>query len=370
MARVGLITFHRAINYGAVLQTYALQKTIQAHGGECRVIDFRSSSIEDVYKPFLVRRSSVYSMIGQFVKALVKYRGKKAKKDKVDPFVDKYLDLTEPITSNLKDLNADFDLFITGSDQVFNTDLTGKDTDVYLLSFAEKPRYSYAASFGKDFIAEKDADRIGAELNKYRAISVRERSGTEIVKTLIGKDADVHLDPTLLLDADEWRQIEKEPEWVREPYILVYNMLSSRRLYSAALDLSKGKGLKVVFVNNKSRTYKKQYTDFYYRDDLSPEEFLGLVDHAEYILCSSFHGTVFSILFHKRFVSVLPKENPKNTRIISLLDTVGLSEKCFCGSLTVQEIEKDVCWDEVDNRLKMQKTASIDYIDSVINGRL
>ena len=137
MVKVGIMTYHRAVNYGAVLQTYALQQAIRDCGGDCEVIDFRSHCIEDFYKPFSVCKSNPVSMIKQFVKAMVTYHSRKNKKTKTEQFLQEYIQLTESVSSGLGKLNTIYDGFVTGSDQVFNTDISGADAKNYFLSFAQ-----------------------------------------------------------------------------------------------------------------------------------------------------------------------------------------------------------------------------------------
>lgn len=369
MLRVGLITFHRAINFGAVLQTYALQKTFCARGVDCQVIDFRCKAIENYYKPFLIHKSSIFSIPKQFVKALAAYRGRKRKKEKVKNFVSKYLNLSQPYEENLNVLNSQYDVFVTGSDQVFNADITGKDAITYFLSFADKSRYSYAASFGKDYVANKDKVKIKKELEKFRSISVREESAARIVKDITGRTAQVNIDPVLLLSAEEWKNMESKPAWLAGQYILVYNMLSSDLLYSVAEQMRKKYNLRVIFVNNKGIKLKARYSNFSYRDDISPEEFLWLIDHADYVLSSSFHGTVFSILFHKRFLSILPHGESKNTRIESLLQITDLEKCMHLDRFEFETIENSIDWGRVDCLVHDSRNISLIYIDEIISGK-
>lgn len=366
MVKIGVMTFHRAVNYGAVLQTYALQQAICDCGGDCEVIDFRSHCIEDFYKPFSVCRSTPVSMIKQFVKALMTYHSRKNKKTKTEQFLQEYIHLTQSVTSGLEQYNSMYDGFVTGSDQVFNTDISGADAKKYFLSFAEKPRFSYAASFGKNDLAQRDQSWVGEELKKFHDISVREESGVPIVDALTGRTARVNLDPTLLQNCDAWRKIEKQPKKAEMPFILVYNMLSSELLYESARKLARKKNMNVVVVNNKRITLKKQFHDFIYRDDLSPQEFLWMMDRAQYVLCSSFHGVVFSLLFHKQFLSVLPVDEPRNARIASLLDMVSLRGRLFTDVFDVDMIEDEISWRDVDTRLKEKRMESMSYIQEII----
>ena len=366
MLKTGIVTFHRAANYGAVLQAYALQKVICGFGVDCQIIDFRCNDIERFYKPFLVYRSSLPSMVKQFGKAILNYKNRREKKNKIDLFVSKHLNLSEPVYTETDELNQKYDAFITGSDQVFNPDIAGKDALFYFLAFSRKPRFSYAASFGKSYISETEKEKISAELRKFDKISVREESGKEIVRELTGIEAEINIDPTLLLSAVDWRQLENKPKSIDFPYILVYNMLPSELLFNSAQTLSKDSHLKVVVVNNKNYSNKSKYNDFIFLDSISPEEFLWLIDHAKFVLNSSFHGSVFSILFHKNFISVLPKDEPKNARTISLLKTAGINQHLYLKEFDVKSAFQPIDWESVDFKIHEQREKALSYIGTIL----
>lgn len=367
MTRIGILTFHRAINYGAVLQAYALQKTLQRLGADCTIIDFRSHIIEDYYKPLRIAKGiSVWWQLKNTGIALLKYRGRKRKKKALEGFVRRHLKVSEPVDTDLEALNAQYDLFVTGSDQVFNLEITGKDAGAYLLSFAEKPRYSYAASFGKDYIREQHQEIIRSELSRFRKISVREESGVEIVSSLTGREAEVHIDPVMLLTAEDWESMETRPAGFHRPYILVYNMLTNEPLFWTAKILAEQKNLGVVVMNSKKLILKRKYKDFRYIDDISPEGFLWVIHHAEYVLSSSFHGTVLSLLFHKRFLVILPPGQPRNARMITLLQMAGIQDRIFTDRVRLNRIDETEDWNKVDERISFQREKSFRYAEEMI----
>ncbi len=366
MLKIGLITFHRAINYGAVLQSYALQKVFDDFGSDCTIIDFRCHELEHFYKPFLVYKGSLKYMIKQGIKMALVYHDRKKKKAKFESFVQKYLRTSESITNKAELDDADFDIFVTGSDQVFNPTITGADAEVYYLSFTEKKKYSYAASFGKDIITDIVGSLIKSNLNDYERISVREESGAQIIKQIIGRDASVNIDPTLLIDGTEWREIEEKPKEINKPYILAYNMLTSKFIFEAAEALSKQTGIDVVFVNHKNDKTRFQYHSFRYYESFSPQEFLWLIDHAEYVLTSSFHGTVFSVLFKKQFLTVLSSTESRNVRLFSLLHMVGLMNRVVVDNCSISNITEKINWDLIQNRIVDCRSDATSYIKQII----
>ena len=367
MVKIGLITFHRAVNYGAVLQAYALQETLKEAGAQVQIIDFRSRTIENEYRLVKKYYGPLRYKIQVIVTELMKIKGKISKRKKVERFIAGFLDLTESIYTDLDRLNSHFDAFVTGSDQVFNTDLTVKDKYVYFLSFAEKPRFSYAASFGKDYIREIDREWISRELGRYCRISVREESGIRIVREVCGKKAVVNLDPTFLLTASRWRELESSLSGCDEPFILVYNMMTSPLLYEAAEELKGITKYKVIFVNHKNERLKFQHRNFNYRDDIGPEELLWLIDHAAYVLTSSFHGTVFSLLFHKKFLTVLPKGEPRIARNLALLKMAGVEDRYALEKDELNRIENEPDWQDVDRRIENGRISSLRYISEIVH---
>ena len=367
MGKIGILTFHRAVNYGAVLQAYALQQVILRKGAVCEIIDFRCRAIEENYrliKP--IQGDLLIPAVKQTLRSVITFREKRRQKKGFERFLKQKLALSEPVETNPTVLNSRYDAFITGSDQVFNPGMTGTDMSVYYLSFANKPGYSYAASFGKANIDDKLSGMAAEWLKRLRGISVREDSGVRIVQELTGHTPLVHVDPSMLLQADEWEKLEKKPAGCEEPYILVYNMLTDELLYQTAQSLGKIKKRKICFVNNKILRLKRQYPDFDYIDDASPEEFLWLVHHADYVLTSSFHGTVFSLLFHKRFLVVLPEGEPRNARLVSLLEMADAEERIFTTDVRLEQIDEEPDWPGIDVRISTCRKESFRYIDEIV----
>lgn len=186
----------------------------------------------------------------------------------------------------------EYDYFITGSDQVWNPLFTSTRCRDEFLTFApSEKRISYAASIGLSSLPEQDVEHFRTWLGEMKAISVREQAGAKIVKDLTGLDVPVHVDPTLLLGADEWASLEEAPAWYDgKPYICTY-FLGERPAVVA--ELAAESSLPVINILD------KKVFDHYIT---SPEEFLWLIHHASLVYTDSFHGTVFSILFERPFV--------------------------------------------------------------------
>lgn len=360
--KIGIITFHRAANYGAVLQAYALQHTLEGLGVQTEMVDYKNKEIEEFYNPL--------SLKGNKVKALVKialFGAIRHKRNQVfGAFVEKYLHVSKKVYHNCEELaQAEklYDAFVTGSDQVWNTDCAGFDP-AYFLTFVsqEKKKNSYAASFGFPKIPDGYEAEYRSRLSHYNNISVRENSGREIVKRLTGREVPVVLDPTLLLSGSDWESIAQEIP--RKGYILVYNVLRSDGTLAYARKLSKEKGLPVVYLNDKWFENR----DFEHAVSASPEEFLGYFKQADYIVTSSFHGTVFSIIFRRPFVSdvniVMEDKLKKNERAGQLLSALGLTERILSGET---QIDDRIDWGAVEKTLDGLRWESFEYLNTIVD---
>ncbi len=222
---------------------------------------------------------------------------------------------------------------------------------------------SYAASFGISCIADELKDSYIENLSKFRDISVREKSGKQIVKELANKEASVNVDPTLLLPKEEWKRITNE-DASSEKYICVYKINSSQG-YKYAKQLSKRNGIKSYCFKTRiivlsERIGKNEYA--------SPTDFLKNIANAEYVITDSFHGCVFSIIFEKKFIACLDsRANNKNTRITELLDSTGLQNRLINDELKVLEIQKEINYLSVKEKLMVEREKSIKYLEAIRN---
>lgn len=355
--KIGIITFHRAINYGAVLQAYALKRKIEELGAAASVIDYINPKDEKGYK--LIQTSNLKS----FVSSLLKYVFRKKKDIKFINFRNKYLDLTSEIKTKetLQSLNNQFDIFITGSDQVWNYNITGGDMS-YLLDFANiGKRNSYAASFGVVNIEEKYKKRYSDLLNSFTNIAVRENAGAKIIREICHKKVPVVLDPTLLLDEVEWEKIAKP--YKEDKYILIYLLEPSKEIYKMAEKLAEGFNLKIIVISVDFRSYKfsKKYNCVL---TAGPEEFLGLFMNAEYVLTNSFHGTVFSIIFNKKLIVDYLKDKGRNTRLENILHLFNLENRVLKND-NYSMLCKDINYENVNVILNNERKKSINYLKKV-----
>lgn len=357
--KIGIITFQQAINYGAVLQLYALQKVVSDLGGTVEIINYISPKIENDYKLLRINRG-----VKAFLASVISVIAFSKKKFKFKKFVDKFVDLSKSISDKkeLYNLSKGFDYIITGSDQVWNYQITEAD-NTYLLDFVEpQKRLAYAASFGVSKLPQALKENYRELLSPYSYITVRENQGAEIVKDLCGKEVSVVLDPTLLLGKCDW-QVITESIPVSKRKIVVYTLFKSDLLINLAKKLSEETGLEIAIFNPRVRNIY---------DDTSvycsgPEDFVSIFMNAEYILTNSFHGTAFSINFNKKFLVELPRGEggQRNSRIETIIELLNLKDR-YIDTLDLNKMYADIDWDSVNNILDTEREKSMEHLKKMI----
>ena len=371
--KIGIVTFYRVANYGAMLQAYSLCNRLLRMGHEVVFVrhKFCSSSKMPLWRA-LVSRS--LKGVRMKLKCYVCHP--------ITDFSNDYpqTELCETIDA-VKFATKDCDAFIVGSDQMWNPLwCSGAHLPLVMLDFADedKIRISYAASFGtKEWREDQNAAEAGRMLKKFNAISVRENSGVELVESLSGrKDAKCLLDPTLLQTSAFYREIIEKNVPCRKngkkPYVFRYILdeWNDPKELQAALGVAKAK-LNITNVE----TDRKNAPGLLgvicrilgVKAKIALPEWLEKIASSEFVFTNSFHGTVFAILFHKPFVSVLikGKMSGMNERALSLLKLVGLEDRAVYSD----ELEKisaladaTVNWNDVDLRLDQQRELAHQFL--------
>ena len=350
--RAAVITFHRALNYGAILQAFALQNILAEVGVHAEIIDYRCPYIECVYRPFDIRHCKNLS---SGAKKCVKSFRLIKKRHGFNEFTKKYLRVTKKCKSkkDLQKVSSKFETIITGSDQVFNPNAVGGDFS-YFLDFVGSgiKKIAYAASVGYNSFPPEYKAKCIESLKSFESISVREKSACKTVAKLTDKEAWNALDPTLLLSASKWIDIAKKPRKLPDKYILVYMMEGCKYTIEKARSIAAGKGCKLVLINP---TLKQSQAcrDFIMYKTASPEEFVGMFAEAEAVVTNSFHGIAFSLIFKKEFFAEA-SNTEKSARIIDILALFGLSDR-----LLPNEKAKKTDWEKVNSQLLKEKNKSI-----------
>ncbi|NJP39847.1 polysaccharide pyruvyl transferase family protein [Oscillospiraceae bacterium HV4-5-C5C] len=316
--KVGIITFHRANNYGAVLQAYALQEAVRQHGHGAFIIDYESSYLKHPFALVNWKRKGVMSQALTLL-------GELSRIPRIKPFDEfrRFLNMTASVEKDgLTAVASTFDVVITGSDQVWNYMITNQD-GAYFLDFVQEPtkKGSYAASFGFSDINDLNIRHWYSEkLASFSYLNVREKSALPLVKELTGKPAKITIDPTLLLSKADWDELAIDPP-ITKPYILTYQVGMDPNLIKCASHLAKKYGYKVYSIPFPQGGMLK--TSFVLH--AGPLEWLGWIKNAAFVVTDSFHGVALSIAFEKEFYAVISSRGSVlSSRIIDLLQALDI----------------------------------------------
>lgn len=372
MKKIGIVTFHKAHNYGAMLQAFALCNTLKKENN-VEIIDYYNSRIYNVYKIIRPFNSNFVESVKTLILDII-YLSKKNKRYKnFDKFINNKCNLSKTFNSIADiDKEADiYDILITGSDQVWSKNIVGELSDVYTLNFGSRSKktnkISYAASVGDAKMIADNTEEYNNKLSNISYISVREEDAKEQLEKIIDKSVDVVLDPTLLLTKKDWNNeivnIEKE----EQQYICAYVVKPDEEYVKIVNDLSEKTGLKVIHFGLRNPGYKNVLKSAYTE---GPLEFVNYIKNAEYVVATSFHATVFSIIFNKKFFIVPHRKT--GARVTNLLDKLGITGRTFS---TLQEFESidynfETDWNSVEKRLEEERQKSLAWLNNAIEGEM
>ena len=363
--KVGILTFHNAINYGAVLQAYALQQTVSTLGAECEIIDYSCPAVEKQYRRKKMSECASWKV---YVNDILSLHRLDKKKEAFLRFRQKNLVLSDRVETVSEALPEKYDAVIVGSDQIFNPKNTDGDS-AYLLDFNGKTKkIAYAASIGNNAFLNLWQEKYKVDyrtlLGVFNAMSFREKEAADFVAQLFGQTYRTVLDPVLLAGKPLWERFDNLP--VEEEYVFVYNLGNIPTLVSFVRNLYRMTGLKVYVVNKdvKGDMLLHKYNN---ASSLSPEDFLKMLSGAKYVVTDSFHGTAFSVLFHKNFYSVVnPGKENTNSRIRCLLEDLKLENRIVfpdCG-LNLTDVPN---YNEVDRKLQSMREDSLLWLKTALN---
>jgi hypothetical protein len=361
--KILLVTIQNANNYGAILQAYAMQKTLQNYG-EVKILNYDNRHIGIDFD--LVRvKPTIHGLLGMG-KDLLRIIPRKKALNRFTLFINKYINLTEKVTKeDIEQLENLFDLYIAGSDQIWNPRCIsekGKIDDIYFLNFANKSKIkaSFSSSFGSYKFNKKEEIQIQNLLKDFKSISVRELDSKNYLSNLLKKDIFHTLDPTLLLNKEEWIESFNLKKKNDEKYILVYTVPKTKLINHVTTKINEKLKLKVIAIDQGLTTIAT--VDKQIRD-AGPLEYLELFLNAEFIITDSFHGTCFSLNFNKNFVSVAPGIH--SNRIESLLNSVDLSNQLIKDELDLVKINLDLCYQDINKKLNVSRNAAIQYLTNI-----
>lgn len=336
---VGIITLNDNNNYGNRLQNYAVQVAITRLGIESYTIE--NYPYMNSKKKYFLRKIK-YIGFNRF------YSNNPVRRKNFEEFNGNIQYYKRKYSPYLR--FSDLDYVLVGSDQVWNPEF-GLDEATNLSTVPPRKRIAFSASFGVDDIDEK-SEKLLSELTKFKCISVREKKGAEILKNYFGIKAQILIDPTLLLNKDEWNKVAKKPDcFSEEKYILTYFLSPMSEKAKHVLQENQGT-LKLVELSGKDGA----------GINVGPSEFLYLFSHAELILTDSFHACVFSFIYNKPFV-VFDRNWTKqsmNSRINTLLENFSLERKYIDSGVKNDIFEHD--YSKGYERLEIERKKSIDFL--------
>lgn len=363
MKRVAIMTWYQHKNYGTTLQALALQRAVKKYGYYVEGIDYYSKGYdrETFLEKILDRNRIAEGIHNKIKRILYKSVFDKRKQERYRRFEEKYIALHDKTqtSSQLFSLNKEFDAFICGSDQIWSPN---EFNSKYFLDFVEddKRKIAYAPSFGVSSIRDDcTRENIGKLISKIGHISVREEQGVNMLRDYYGVEAKVVLDPTLLLDADEWLEYSNRSYEVESDTLLCYFLGENKKVWKYVEKIAEEKKLKIAVIPVFDRDYIRKYKIF---KGVGPAEFISLFSKAAYVCTDSFHGTVFSIIFQRDF-SVFKRfsdNNPKsqNSRIINILGKLNLKRSLYNSDIGISKVN----WISVNNNLNILKRFSTDFL--------
>lgn len=367
MKKVGIITFHAAHNYGSMLQAYALQQTILNFGCDCEIINFRTQLQKKIYRPFFIGKGWAKKLKAlRYPKLAI---GDIRKHRKFEQFLHEKFILSPHTYTTAEELRAailDYDCYISGSDQIWNTACFDFQTSYFLDFVKYGKRIAYAPSMGPKPFKEIKANFypfIKESIGRYDAVAVREQDTASLLKQATGTSPKVVLDPTLLVNPQDWSALAGDKPLINDNYIFVYTPWydSYKSLFTFALESAKQHNLKIIYTSPDYVSIWRKEPCFQYYTAVGPVEFLNLVKYSKYVFCGSFHAAVFSILFNKPFFAY---EGMKDSRIAPLLKMTELER---CAVIQEGQLPVSYNYDETIKRLESSISLSIQYLRNGIN---
>lgn len=367
MKKIGIMTWYKFQNYGTALQAVALSKAIEGEELIPVLIQYTQKYEQPFSISFLLKRMGEQSSWRQNYQS-----EERAELFKV--FLKKNIRETEPCEScpELEELNCEFEAFVCGSDQIWSPLCFDEK---YFLPFVKDTgkMVAYAPSIGVNEITnERIRKRMQILIDRFEFLSVREQQGAEIIEKLCSKEAKVVLDPTFLLNKEQWLKLTKNAEdkikTMPSQYILCYFLGDYRKYHSAVKKISRTLKLP-MYVAPVSIGQKKNCRCVPF--EVGPEEFVQLIYNAAYICTDSFHGMSFSIQFHKPF-SVFKRFKEgnsynQNSRIDSLLDILELKDRIVDDNFSISHASLEKCsFERCDEILKKKKRQSQNYLASAL----
>jgi hypothetical protein len=362
--KVGILTFHNASNYGATLQAQAIVSAYEKYNNQVYLIDYTNNKRKRIYSPFYRVLKSLKSLnLKLFIfNTLVSpgiiirnYNFKKYQKNNLKIYKKKITN-----KSDLKKLSKEFDLFVVGSDQVWNPVNNGADYS-YLLDLDNKiiKKVSYAPSFGVQNLPKEHEEKYKKYLNEFDLISVRDEQGVILIKNLINRQVPLLLDPVLLHDSDYWDQYSKKLK-IKKKFDLLY--VNDSKLIDK---IPKDKNIISIGSFNFSSIKNLKFS---IKNNDGPSEFITYIKDADNIYTTSYHGVIFCLIYNKPFYVFLSGKEGKDTRIKTLLNLFGLTNRMINSKDLINQNNNDkINFDKFNKTIENYRKTSYSFIKTSLN---
>lgn len=353
--KIGIVTYHRTLNYGAVMQSLATRFVLEEMGHEVYYVDYWPDYHKEMYALFPIKKffKQSWRQKAKLLWMLMKYyKSKKRRIDNFDIFFQAY------IYPYCRSVDEPFDVVIYGSDQIWRKQKAlGAYNPFYFGNNKLKAKHhiSYAASMG--VLPDNDADKAKVKelVSHIEKISVREEDLQQLLKSLGFADVYLTLDPTLLLSSGKWDKYLPTEPYMGEKYALVYLLDTKPFDLKKVQEFANNKGLKLVILQGYA-TSKETKTNL---TSAGPYEFVRLIKNAEYVFSASFHGLVFAIIYGKQ---VFASFKTNAGRAKSLLKQLGMSDRLIAPLTTIPEKLQPVNYEEVHKKMSTLRRESLDYL--------
>lgn len=354
--KVGIITFHRAQNFGAMLQAHALQKVVEELGNECQIIDYRCTKLENSYKNFIMPSKTLKG----FLSGIIHLPNRYVRNKKFMAFSNAYYKLTKHAYNegNIADIDEGFEAYIVGSDQVWNPNITGSDLNYFLDFLPEgSKKIAYAASLGVTHFEKNIEKYLCKQLCTFSEISVREESSVSLIQNVAGITPEVVMDPVFLVNSEYWKMLARK-ERDNKRYVFLYE-LHEHNTREYAKKIANEKNIDILLIPNDLRggiRGIKKYAP-------TVEQFLSYIMNAEYVVTDSFHVAAFSVIFHKQFSVLMKTEQTSlNSRLTSLMNKLNLNNCILDSPSKRNEIYMPINYYDVEMILNEEREKSMSFL--------
>lgn len=374
--KINLITYSRTRNYGGILQAYGLYRYLELNNYDVSFIDYIpvrcNINNKKVFVDDAASKSRIWGMnpVTKWLYGVIRYNAIKKTFTPFLSFMDKRVKFTKPYYSvnEIYDDIPKADVYITGSDQVWNSQFTkGQKLDLpfYLPFVKNSKKISYASSFGKDTIPHDHKITVQNLISDYDFVSVREDSGKKLLQDM-EIDSTVVVDPTILCPVSEWNKIAGEK--LDNNYILLYQVKFNKSIYDTAKAVADLADKKLIVISLDIKDKKNVKENLKVAPPI--EDWLSYIKYADGVITDSFHASVFSILFNTQFIVNSGTRKGMSTRISNLLNLAGLNERCvdsFDSNTVLNSLNKEIDWNKSHIKLDSLRSDSVQWLENAVN---